>query len=77
MWLGLLYFPPGEAPDATGDRVRVCAWVADHDRPLTFDGPPEAVPDIARLIRRASSSSTWVVPPRCDACGNPLELPLV
>lgn len=77
MWLGLLYFPPAEAPDAGDERIVVCAWVADHDRPLTFAGPPEAVPDIARLIRRAASSSTWLVAPRCDACGTALELPLV
>jgi hypothetical protein len=73
MWLGLIYF---SAADAPADSVVVCAWVADRERPLTFSGPRATVPDIARLIRRAASSSTWIVAPRCDACGTPLDLPL-
>jgi hypothetical protein len=76
MWLGLLYFTAAEAPDAGGDTAVVCTWVAGRTRPLTFSGPPEGVPDIALLLRRAASSTTWIVAPRCDACGTPLELPL-
>jgi hypothetical protein len=73
MWLGLIYF---SAADAGGETTVVCAWLADRDGPLTFAGPRQAVPDILRLIRRAASSSTWIVAPRCDACGTPLDLPL-
>jgi len=73
MWLGLIYF---SGADVGGERAVVCAWVADREGPLTFSTPRVAVPDIARLIRRAASSSTWIVAPRCDACGTPLDLPL-
>lgn len=76
MWLGLLYLTAADAPDADGDTVLVCLWKAGRDRPLTFAGPREAAPDIARLVRTAASSCGSIRAPRCDACGTPLELPL-
>jgi len=70
MWLGLLYLP---SPD--GDQVILCAWIAGRARPFTFAGPLDAVPDMARALRRSSAFAGSSVLPRCDGCGTSLDLP--
>ena len=74
MWLGLLYLPPGETDDGEASAL-LLAWEAGRDRPLTVCGPPNAVPQLARMLREAARQAP-LLPPRCDACGTPLDLPL-
>ncbi len=76
MWLGLLYLTPDEADDCHGEEtVLLLAWQAGRERPLTIGGPIGAVAQLARLLREAAEQAP-VLPPRCDACGTPLDLPL-
>ena len=76
MWLGLLYLTPGEAVRDDGEEtVVLLAWEAGRDRPLSVGGPISAVAQLARLLREAARQVP-LLPPRCDACGTPLDLPL-
>jgi hypothetical protein len=74
MWLGLLYLPSSE----DGEEVILCAWEGGRERPFTVAGPLHAVTDMARLLREAAAGSgTATLPPRCDACLEPFDLPLL
>jgi hypothetical protein len=76
VWFGLLYLPPGEAAECDGEEtVLLFAWQAGRDRPFTVGGPISAVAQLARLLREAAQRAP-LLPPRCDACGTPLDLPL-
>lgn len=72
MWLGLLFLP-----SADGDQVILCAWIDGRDRPFTFAGPLDAVPDMARALRRSRALSGSTTLPDCDGCGTRLDLPLL
>ncbi|HEY0344395.1 MAG TPA: hypothetical protein VGC59_07100 [Solirubrobacteraceae bacterium] len=74
MWLGLLHLSPGEAHDGE-ESVVLLVWEAGRERPLTVGGPIAAVAQLARLLRQAADQ-TPLLPPRCDACGMPFDLPL-
>jgi hypothetical protein len=74
MWLGLLQLSPGEACDGE-ETVVLLAWQAGRERPLTVGGPMVAVAQLARLLRQAAEQAP-LLPPRCDACGMPFDLPL-
>ena len=74
MWLGLLYLPSNEA----GEEVVLCAWERGRTRPFTVAGPLDAVTDMARFLReRAAGADTPPLLPRCDACLEPFDLPLL
>jgi hypothetical protein len=76
MWLGLLYLTPDEAAELDCEEtVVLLAWQAGRARPLTIGGPVGAVAPLARLLREAAAQAS-LLPPRCDACGTPLDLPL-
>jgi hypothetical protein len=76
MWLGLLYLAPDETGQCDGEKtVLLLAWEAGRDRPLTVGGPISAVAQLARLLREAAQQAP-LLPPQCDACGTPLDLPL-
>lgn len=73
MWLGLLYLPSDG-----GDEVILCAWVRGRERPVTVAGPLHAVPEMARVLRQAGAGAgTPSLPPRCDGCLTPFDLPLL
>ena len=74
MWLGLLYLSAGETDDGE-ETVVLLAWQAGRHRPLTVGGPVGAVTQIARMLREATRHAP-ILPPQCDACGTPLDLPL-
>jgi hypothetical protein len=72
MWLALLYRPSEEARN----EVILCAWERGHERPCTVAGPLHAVADMARMLRqKAARSGAPPLPPRCDACLKPFDLP--
>jgi hypothetical protein len=76
MWLGLLHLSAAEAAACDGeDTVLLLAWEAGRERPLTVSGPITAVAQLARLLRQAAEQAP-LLPPRCDACGTPFDLPL-
>jgi hypothetical protein len=76
MWLGLLHLTAGETDACDGrDTVLLLAWEAGRKRPFTVGGPITAVSDLAGLLRQAAEQ-TPLLPPRCDACGTPFDLPL-
>jgi len=76
MWLGLLYLTPDETDECHGDEtVLLLAWQAGQERPLTIGGPTGAVAHLACLLREVGEQKP-ILPPRCDACGTPLDLPL-
>jgi hypothetical protein len=76
MWLGLLHLSAGESDACDGDdTILLLAWEAGRKRPFTVGGPITAVPDLARLLRQAAEQAP-LLPPRCDACGKPFDLPL-
>lgn len=76
MWFGLLHLSPGEASGCDGDEaVVLVAWQAGRDRPLTIGGPVAVVAELARLLRLTARQAP-LLPPRCDACGTPFDLPL-
>jgi hypothetical protein len=73
MWLGLVHLSPGEAPACDGEEtVLLLAWEAGRERPLTVGGPIGAAAQLARLLRKAAQQAP-LRPPRCDACGTPLD----
>jgi hypothetical protein len=73
MWLGLLYLPSDDSAD-----VILCCWERGRDRPLTIAGSLHAAPEMARVLREAAAhAGTAPLPPRCDACLTPLDLPLL
>jgi hypothetical protein len=74
MWLGLVHIPHAETEDGE-DTVLLLAWEAGRDRPLTVGGPRHAVAQMARTLREAAQHAP-LLPPRCDACRTPLDLPL-
>ena len=76
MWLGLLYLSPGEADECDAEEtVLLLAWEAGRDRPFTVGGPITAIAQLVRLLREAVRQAP-LLPPRCDTCGTPLDLPL-
>jgi hypothetical protein len=71
-----MYLSPGETAECPREEsVLLLAWEAGRDRPLTVGGPIGAVAQLARLLRDAARQAP-LLPPRCDACGTPLDLPL-
>lgn len=74
MWLGLLYLPSAD----DGEQVILCAWEPGRERPFTVAGPLASVPDMARFLREAAAGMPMPLqPPRCDACLEPFDLPLL
>lgn len=62
---------PRSADREEGDTVILLAWEAGRPRPLYHSPWSRSTPD---LLRQAGARAQ-VLPPRCDACGTPLDLP--
>ena len=73
MYFGVLYLPPGE-PDVPDAGLAVVCVYEPH-RVWTLAGPPPMAPFLIRSLRDVALETGGVQAPRCETCGEPLDVP--
>lgn len=72
MWLGLLYIPAEESE--SGDATTIISVYEPH-RVWTLGMPPQMAPLIMRGLRDTALETGGAMPPRCESCGELLDVP--